>query len=164
MGHWVKPPVCGREKRGTPGSRRVRPEAKQAGAGRCRQIRKATALKLTAAAFFLLIVLLLVGLTLGPEPVPGEEKAKYAAAYAAGKWGVRWTSLAADCKVTRLGKARSCHCRRCGGPIYPGAPQNGALFAATKEGLCLECQRKEQLHRREMAGIRGADRRPGARR
>ena len=85
MGHWVKPPVCGREKRGTPGSRRVRPEAKQAGAGRCRQIRKATALKLTAAAFFLLLVLLLVGLTLGPEPVPGEEKAKYAAAYAAGQ-------------------------------------------------------------------------------
>jgi len=99
----------------------------------------------------------------GTVVVPAVDPAE-ALVLAAGKWGVRWTSLAADCKVTRLGKARSCHCRRCGGPIYPGAPQNGALFAATKDGLCLECQRKEQLHRREMAGIRGADRRPGARR
>lgn len=83
----------------------------------------------------------------GTVIVSAADKAQ-ALVLAAGRWGVRWTELAADAAVNKRGKAVAYHCRRCNGPT-------------AKEGVCPECEKKMRILRREMAGIRTPDRRAG---
>lgn len=71
---------------------------------------------------------------------------------AAEVWGVPelWGKLAGYCDVKRLGPAARPRCQRC-------AQEFGK--AGDAAGLCPWCQQAAELHRREMAGVRGGDRR-----
>ena len=75
---------------------------------------------------------------------------------AARRWGVPelWGRLAGYCTVRRGGRAARPRCTRCGREFGT---------AGQAAGKCPDCLRSEELHRRQMANIRGSDRRPGMR-
>ena len=75
---------------------------------------------------------------------------------AARRWGVPelWGRLAGYCTVRRGGRAAR-------PTVYPVRP--GVWHGRTGGGQCPDCLRSEELHRRQMANIRGSDRRPGMR-
>ena len=65
-------------------------------------------------------------------------------------WGAEyWKELPGDCTVRKLGKVEQPRCPRCGARVY------------TAGNLCSDCFRREELHRRDMARMKGPDRRPG---
>ena len=69
---------------------------------------------------------------------------------AAKVWGAPWGQIAAYCDVKRCGKAARPRCVRCGEEYgKSGDPV----------GVCPWCQQAEDLNRRQMAGMRGPDRR-----
>lgn len=72
------------------------------------------------------------------------------------RWGVPelWGRIAGYCTVRRGGRAARPRCTRCGREFGT---------AGQAAGKCPDCLRSEELHRRQMANIRGSDRRPGMR-
>lgn len=73
---------------------------------------------------------------------------------AARRWGVPelWGRLAGYCTVRRGGRAARPRCTRCGREFGT---------AGQAAGKCPDCLRSEELHRRQMANIRGSDRPAG---
>lgn len=86
-------------------------------------------------------------------PSIGPDSATMAAAE---KWGVPelWGQIAGYCTVRKGGRAARPRCTQCGRE-YGVAGQTA--------GKCPDCKQAEELYRRQVNSIRGADRRAGMR-
>lgn len=73
---------------------------------------------------------------------------------AARRWGISWGKNVAYFKVTKLGVSPRPRCKRCGREF--GREGDVGVF-------CPDCQRADEIYRRERAAVRMADRRAGKR-
>lgn len=70
------------------------------------------------------------------------------------RWGADWKTEACNCTVKKLGTAAKPRCRRCGKEF--GRPGD---YTA----ICPDCERANELYRRECASRTKTDRRAGMR-